>query len=151
MKELLVVVTLAGRRAALRSRDVQSVITLELLTPVPCAPPHIAGLSGLRSRVLTVIDARRALGLGDSARIEAGAPAAVIVHEGQSYALLVDEVEDVTEAWSTPEPVRARMDGNWAAMSHGLIETALGPLLVADVAALIAGGPADNSAGAEAA
>ena len=75
----------------------------------------------------------------------------MIVHEGHSYALLVDEVEDVTEAWSTPEPVRARMDGNWAAMSHGLVETALGPLLVADVAALIAGGPADDSADAQAA
>lgn len=141
MTELLVVVTLAGRRIALRSRDVQSVIALDVMTPVPCAPPHVAGLSGLRSRVLTVIDGRRALDLGDSDRRGAGAPAAVIVHEGHSYALLLDEVEDVTEAWSDPQPVRARMDGNWAAMSHGLVETALGPLLVANVAALIAGSP----------
>lgn len=112
MTELLVVVTLAGRRIALRSRDVQSVIALDVMTPVPCAPPHVAGLSGLRSRVLTVIDGRRALDLGDSDRRGAGAPAAVIVHEGHSYALLLDEVEDVTEAWSDPQPVRARMDGN---------------------------------------
>ncbi|WP_395394125.1 chemotaxis protein CheW [Novosphingobium sp. BL-8A] len=139
MRELLVVVTLAGRRIALRSRDVQSVIELDVMTPVPCAPPHVAGLSGLRSRVLTVIDGRRALDLGDTEQRGAGAPAAVIVHEGHSYALLLDEVEDVTEAWSEPEPVRARMDGNWTMMSHGLVETALGPLLVANVAALIAG------------
>lgn len=139
MRELLVVVTLAGRRIALRSRDVQSVIELDVMTPVPCAPPHVAGLSGLRSRVLTVIDGRRALDLGDTEQRGAGAPAAVIVHEGHSYALLLDEVEDVTEAWSEPEPVRARMDGNWTTMSHGLVETALGPLLVANVAALIAG------------
>ncbi len=139
MRELLVVVTLAGRRIALRSRDVQSVIELDVMTPVPCAPPHVAGLSGLRSRVLTVIDGRRALDLGDTDQRGAGAPAAVIVHEGHSYALLLDEVEDVTEAWSEPEPVRARMDGNWTTMSHGLVETALGPLLVANVAALIAG------------
>lgn len=151
MKELLVVVTLAGRRAALRSRDVQSVIALEVLTPVPCAPPHIAGLSGLRSRVLTVIDGRRVLDLGDSARIEAGAPAAVIVHEGHSYALLLDEVDDVTDAWSMPEPVRARMEGNWAAMSHGLVETALGPLLLVDVAAIITGTSLDNSSDTQAA
>lgn len=140
MRELLVVVTLAGRRIALRSRDVQSVISLDVMTPVPCAPPHVAGLSGLRSRVLTVIDGRRALDLGHANQTGAGAPAAVIVHEGHSYALLLDEVEDVTEAWSDPEPVRARMEGNWTAMSHGLVETALGPLLVANVAALI-GGP----------
>ncbi|WP_395327370.1 chemotaxis protein CheW [Novosphingobium sp. BL-8H] len=139
MRELLVVVTLAGRRIALRSRDVQSVIALDVMTPVPCAPPHVAGLSGLRSRVLTVIDGRRALDLGDTEQRGAGAPAAVIIHESHSYALLLDEVEDVTEAWSEPEPVRARMDGNWAAMSHGLVETALGPLLVANVAALIVG------------
>lgn len=138
MRELLVIVTLAGRRVALRSRDVQSVIALDAITPVPCAPPHIAGLSGLRSRVLTVIDGRRALDLGESDR-RADTPAAVIVHEGHSYALLLDEVDDVTEAWNEPEPVRAQMEGHWAVMSHGLVETALGPLLVANVAALIAG------------
>ncbi|TCM21347.1 purine-binding chemotaxis protein CheW [Novosphingobium sp. PhB165] len=141
-RELLVVVTLAGRRIALRSRDVQSVISLEVMTPVPCAPPHVAGLSGLRSRVLTVIDGCRALDLGECSRGApggAGSPAAVVMHEGHAYALLLDEIEDVTEAWNEPQPINAQMEGNWAAMSHGLVETALGPLLVADVGALIAG------------
>ncbi len=139
MSELLVVVRLAGKRVALRARDVESVITLEVLTPVPCAPPHVAGLSGLRSRVLTVIDPRSALALGISEHRRAGANAAVCVHDGHAYALLLDAVEDVTEAWCDPQAMSARLEGNWQAMAHGLVETALGPLLLLNTAALISG------------
>jgi len=139
VKQLLLIVTLAGEKIALRADDVQSVIELEVLTPVPCAPSHVAGLSSLRSRVLTVIDCQSSLGLGRAASTKAGAPAAVVVHDGHAYALLLDSVVDVTEARSDPAPVRTRPDGDWAKMSHGVVETGEGPLLLLDVAALIAG------------
>ncbi|MCB2073724.1 MAG: chemotaxis protein CheW [Novosphingobium sp.] len=139
MKQLLLIVTLAGEKIALRTDDVQSVIELEVLTPVPCAPAHVAGLSSLRSRVLTVIDCQSSLGLGRAASPEPGAPAAVVVHDGHAYALLLDSVLDVTEAQSEPAPVRTRPEGDWARMSHGVVETDVGPLLLIDVAALITG------------
>ena len=39
-------------------------VELDTLIPVPRAAPHVAGLSALRSRVLTVIDCQRSLELG---------------------------------------------------------------------------------------
>ena len=139
MSPLLLLVTIAGRKVALRAGDVQSVIELEVLTPVPCAPVHVAGLSALRSRVLTVIDPQCALGLGECSNRDAGARAAVVFHDGHAYALLVDSVEDIAEARSDPAPVRARLRGDWASMSFGMVETDHAPLLLIDAAALIAG------------
>ena len=64
MSSLLLVVTIGGQRVALPSDAVESVVELDTLIPVPRAAPHVAGLSALRSRVLTVIDCMRSLELG---------------------------------------------------------------------------------------
>lgn len=139
MNQLLLVVTIAGQEIALPAEAVQSVIELEVLTPVPCAPAHVAGLSALRSRVLTVVDPQCALGLGECPQRGAGSLAAVVVHDGHAYALLLDGVHDVTHARSDPAPVNAPFRGDWARMAFGLVETDRDPLLLIDVAALIAG------------
>ena len=146
MNQLLLIVVLAGEKIALSADDVQSVIELEMLTPVPCAPPHVGGLSALRSRVLTVIDGQYALGLGRAPNRGAGAPAAVVVHDGHAYALLLESIMGVAHARSDPQPVRTSLGADWARMSQGLIETEEGPLLLMDVAALIAGPPAVRAA-----
>jgi purine-binding chemotaxis protein CheW len=64
MNELLLIVSIAGSRVALLAADVESVVEIDTLIPVPRAPGHLAGLSALRSRVLTVIDCQRSLELG---------------------------------------------------------------------------------------
>lgn len=139
MTDLLLIVSIAGQKVALRTLEVQSVIEIDVLIPVPCAPSHVAGLAALRSRVLTVIDPQFALGLGPCAKRDPGTEAVVVVHDGHAYALLLDSVHDVTEARSEPTPMHTRLQGNWAAMSHGMVETDHGPLLLVDPAALIAG------------
>ena len=53
MNELLLVVTIAGERVALPASAVESVVELDTLISVPRAAAHVAGLSALRSRVLT--------------------------------------------------------------------------------------------------
>ena len=60
MSELLLIVTIGGERVALPAAAVESVFELDTQIPVPRAAPHVAGLSALRSRVLTVIGCRRA-------------------------------------------------------------------------------------------
>ena len=143
MSDLLLIVSIAGQKVAMRTLEVQSVIEIDVLIPVPCAPSHVAGLAALRSRVLTVIDPQFALGLGFCANrdpnTDAGTEAVVVVHDGHAYALLLDAVHDVTEARSEPASMHTRLQGNWAAMSHGMVETDHGPLLLVDPAALIAG------------
>jgi purine-binding chemotaxis protein CheW len=139
VNELLLVVTIAGQRVTLPAASVESVVELDTLIPVPRAAPHIAGLSALRSRVLTVIDCMRALELGVTDMSDGIHEAAVVELDGHHYALLVDSVEDVVEARSDPAPLRAAMGPGWEAVSQGLIETDEGPLLLVAVAALVEG------------
>ncbi len=146
MSQLLLIVSIAGSRVAFPSAAVESVVELDTLIPVPRAAPHVAGLSALRSRVLTVIDTVRSLDLGDSDCSDGVREAAVVEYDGHHYALIVDTVEDVVEAMSDPSPVRAAMGEGWERVSLGMVETEEGPLLLVDVAALIAGTPAEARA-----
>ena len=139
MNELLLVVAIAGERVALSADAVESVVELDTLIPVPRAAPHVAGLSALRSRVLTVIDCMRSIDLGTTECLDGIREAVVVELDGHHYALLVDLVEDVVEALSEPSPVRAAMGPGWERIAKGMVETENGPLLVVDVAALISG------------
>jgi purine-binding chemotaxis protein CheW len=139
MNELLLIVTIAGSRVALPAAAVESVVELDALIPVPRAPGHVAGLSALRSRVLTVIDTLRSLELGDTDCSDGIREAAVVELDGHHYALLVDVVEDVIEALSDPSPIRAAMGAGWERASKGIVETEEGPLLLLDIDALVAG------------
>ena len=76
MAELLLIARLAGRRVAFPAAEVEAVVELEGMSPAPRAAPHVAGLSALRSRVLTVIDGLAALEAG---RTEGPAQDAIVV------------------------------------------------------------------------
>jgi purine-binding chemotaxis protein CheW len=140
MNELLLVVRIAGQRVALPAARIESVVELDTLIPVPRAANHVAGLSALRSRVLTVICCRRSLGMAMSELSDGVLEAAVTEVDGHHYALIVDGVEDVLEAIGDPAPVRAAMGEGWERVSSGMIETEEGALLMMDVEALV-GGP----------
>jgi purine-binding chemotaxis protein CheW len=139
MNQLLLIVTIAGNRIALRASEVEAVVELDTLIPVPRAALHIAGLSALRSRVLTVIDCRRSLDLGETLRTADLQDAVVVDFDGHNYALEVDTVEDVVDALGDPVALRAAMAPGWERVALGMIETAVGPLLLVDIGALIAG------------
>ena len=142
MNELLLIVTVGGERVAFPAAAVESVVELDTLIPVPRAAPHVAGLSALRSRVLTVIDCMRSLDLGMTDCSDGIREAAVVELDGHHYALIVDAVEDVVEALADPAPVRAAMGPGWERAAEGMVETEAGPLLLVDVGALIAGSEA---------
>lgn len=139
MNQLLLVVRIAGQRVALPAARIESVVELDTLIPVPRAADHIAGLSALRSRVLTVICCRRSLGLPAVDHSEGVREAAVTEVDGHHYALIVDGVEDVLEAVGDPVPVRAAMGEGWERVSSGMIETEEGALLLVDVEGLVLG------------
>ena len=132
---------------ALLAADVESVVEIDTLIPVPRAPGHLAGLSALRSRVLTVIDCQRSLELGATDLNDGKLhEAAVVELDGHHYALTVDAVEDVVEAMSEPTPIRAAMGDGWERVSKGMVETEEGPLLLVDIASLVAGPGAEARA-----
>ena len=139
MSGMLLVVVLAGRRAVLPADQVNSVIELDAVTPVPRAAPHVVGLAALRSRPLTVIDC--CVSLGVEATDDAGARRAVVVeHDGHLYGLLVDSADAIVAALGEPGLLGADPGPGWRRVSTGRVETEAGALPLLDVAGLI-GGP----------
>lgn len=136
MSNLVLIVRIAGEAVAIRADAVSSVIELDEIAPVPRAAPHIAGLAALRSRVLTVIDSYKAIGLD---RATEGREAVVVELDGHHYALTVDSVDDVMEATGEATATRTPLKGGWARIAAGTIEAEGDMLLLVDVAALIAG------------
>jgi purine-binding chemotaxis protein CheW len=141
MNDLLVIVEIAGRRAALRTSEVQSVVELEAISAVPRAPHFVLGLAPLRSNTLTVIDAAAAIGLAPHGQPDAGTRAVIVDHAGHRYALVVDAIDDVAEALSEPNRVPGDAGADWERVSEGLIETDRGPALLISLSALVAGPP----------
>jgi purine-binding chemotaxis protein CheW len=144
MAELLLIARLAGRRIAFPAAKVEAVVELEGITPAPCAAPHVAGLAALRSRVLTVIDGLAALDLGSGGR-QAAQDAIVIPCDGHTYALIVEEVEDVIEADAAAVPLAAPVGTGWDRVATGTVEVGSELFLLVDPFLLIAG-PAANAA-----
>ncbi len=70
---------------------VQQVFRLRGLTPVPLAPPEIAGVMSLRGRIITAVRARTRLGLPPADE----SIAIGLEHDGDGYGLLVDSVGEV--------------------------------------------------------
>lgn len=139
MNALVLMLTLAGRRAALPTPEVHSVVELDGLIPVPQAPPFVLGLSAVRSLTLTVIDAAAALGIAAPAPPAPGTRAIIVDHAGHRYALVVDEVDDVAEQFGDPFAVPGEAGPGWHRASHGLIETGRGPALLLSLEALLSG------------
>jgi purine-binding chemotaxis protein CheW len=135
---LLVIAQIASRRCAFGALDVKSVIEIGTITPIPRAPAHIAGITALRSQALTVIDCRLALGL-EGHTWSTDARAVVIAVGGHSYALMVDAIEDITTAVGEPGQVPGGFGPEWSRVATGMIETMIGPALLVDLPALLAG------------
>jgi purine-binding chemotaxis protein CheW len=138
MNDLLVMAQIAGRRCALDAGDVKSVIELGAITPVPRSPGFIAGITALRSQALTVIDCRLALGFCEP-HWSTDHRAAVVAVGGHSYALIVDRIEDIATGQSSPDSVPGGFGSEWSRVATGMVETAIGPALLIDLPALIAG------------
>ena len=138
MTDLLLQCLVAGRHAAIPASDVQSVIEIEEITPIPGTPDFILGLTALRSQALTVIDCSLALGL-EKTVAEDDQRAAVVEVEGHLYALLVDAAYDVGEALSQPVAVPGGFGAGWQRAARGMVETESGPTLLIDTSSLIAG------------
>ena len=138
--DLLLVAMVADRAIALPAADVASISELEKVTVVPGGPEWIVGIGTQRSRALTVLDSRGAIGLPEAEdSSQADARCIVYKHDGHLYALHCDAVLDVTIAASDAGPLPKGLGQAWMAVATGVVETSFGPALLIDLAALTAG------------
>jgi len=87
---------LDNEKYGIKVMQVQEVLRMTEIAPVPGAPDYVLGIINLRGNVVTVIDSRRRFGLpekeaDDSTRI------VIIEAEGNVVGILVDSVAEVVD------------------------------------------------------
>lgn len=94
MSVLHVVFKIDGAEYALPASDVLQMESFTGATPVPGAPPHVAGLVQVRGRVIPVVDARARFGLPP---VERSLDSRVVVGQlgSRTVGLLVDSAREV--------------------------------------------------------
>lgn len=142
-KAALVLVTLrvAGQLCGIPVSGVRDILGEQAITPVPLAPPEVAGSLTLRGRIVTAIDLRRRLGLAAS---KPGCPRMAVVNEQghELYAVLVDEVLEVlTLDGDRIEPAPPTLPSNWTRFSHGVCRLDDTLMIVIDIDRLLAISP----------
>jgi len=142
MTSLFLIAHIAGRAVAIDSAQVESVVDIGMIVPVPRTEAQVRGLAALRSRVVTVIDPRAALGEGTSD----GKRAVITQIEGHHYAILVDSLEDVAPFELRPLARGVVLDGVWGRMGYGTVELEGEPILTIDLAHLGAGSSSGRGA-----
>lgn len=139
MDQLYLLATLADTRIAVETGEVEAVVRLTDISPVPGMGVHVAGLSALRSRVLTIIDVA-ALIHGRATPAERRGLAIIANISGHSYGLMVDGVSDICRVPEGELPLRGQLDAAWAPYARALVEHDGHPWLLVSLAAFIEGG-----------
>jgi purine-binding chemotaxis protein CheW len=141
-----VTVLVDGQLFGLPIECVHDVFIAAEVTPVPLAPPEVAGLLNLRGRVVTTLSLRRILKLDDIDQ----RPSRMVVgveYGGESFGLAVDGVGEVLSLGAAelqPNPIN--LDPRWARIAAGIHWLENGLLVVIDIESIL--GPASHSEGA---
>jgi len=116
---------------------VQEVLIAMRIARVPLAPPMIAGFLNLRGQLVTAVDLRTTLGLPP--REDGAAVMNVVVrHDGELFALMVDEVGDVLSVDTVSvEPAPPTLDDRWRDACSGIVRRERGLLLILRVHAAL--------------
>ncbi len=91
----LLYMAVAGHRFCLRLGDVERLLPLMRIQPVPQGPDYLLGLMNLRGEAVPVLDLARRLGLDTAARYTLDTPVVLATVGELRAGLLVDEVQGV--------------------------------------------------------
>lgn len=116
---------------------VQDVIRYHPIAPIPLAPRAIAGSLNVRGRIVTALDMRERLGMGDYPSREK-VMMVVVEYQHELFALMVDAVGDVLSlATDRFEKTPANMDASWRGVASGVFKLEKELLVILDVASVI--------------
>lgn len=136
----LVSMVIAGQRVGLDVARVRDVLGPLPMTRVPRSPPEIVGVLNLRGHIVTAIDLAIRLGM---AAAGVRAMSVVVEHEGELYAILVDQVDEVVDvATMSQQHDLGLLSGGWRELAAAIFRRPDGLLIQLDVARLLAIGGA---------
>ncbi|MBV8850887.1 MAG: chemotaxis protein CheW [Methylobacteriaceae bacterium] len=109
-------------------QSVQTIFRIGGVTPVPLGPADVEGLVNLRGRIVTAVSLKRRLG-NAPLRSARGELAIGIEHDGENFALIVDEVGDVIPCDESAtitrpphiDPTRARLIRAYYRLDSGIL------------------------------
>jgi purine-binding chemotaxis protein CheW len=139
-------ITVAGQHFGIPVLQVQDVLGPQRITPIPLAPPEVAGSLNLRGRIVTAIDLRKRLKL--PAEGDPNTKMSIVVeHRGDLYSFLVDGVGEVlrfdeVECEANP----STLEQTWREVSSGIYRLPESLLVVLDVQRLLAISPVREAA-----
>ncbi len=139
MDQLYLLATLANTRIAVETGEVEAVVRLTEISPVPGMGVHVAGLSALRSRVLTIIDVA-ALISGQATPVDRRSLAIIANISGHSYGLMVDGVSDICRVPEGELQLRGQLSPAWAPYARAVVEHDGHPWLLVSLCAFVEGG-----------
>ncbi len=118
-------------------RHVRDVLREQVVTPIPLAPPEVAGSLNLRGRIVTVIDLRKRLKLAPKPGM-GGATFVVVELKGELYSLMVDNVgEVITSTQANIENTPANLPAHWKDIATGIYKMESELLVLVDVQTLL--------------
>ncbi len=127
----------AEEHYAVAYRHAEEIVQRTVVAPVPCTPPHIAGVMNLRGELVSVLDLKQ-LFSATPAEYDAAAPILVVTLNQVTVGLRVDEVLGQVlidpAGLEPPLPSEGVRNLGWVAGVHD------GTITVLDVAALLSGG-----------
>lgn len=133
----LISVAILGQSWSIPIGAVREVLGAQAITPVPLAPPAVAGALNLRGRIVTLLDLRVPLGLEPTVAPERSMQV-VVEHQGELYSLIIDGVGDsVSVAAREVEPAPRTMDPRWRGLTEGIVKTGDGLLLILSLDRLV--------------
>jgi purine-binding chemotaxis protein CheW len=87
---------LENEKYGINVMQVQEVLRVTEIAPVPGAPDYVLGIINLRGNVVTVIDTRKRFGL-DPIEMDDSTRIVIIESDGQVVGILVDSVAEVVD------------------------------------------------------
>lgn len=118
-------------------RHVRDVLRGQKITPIPLAPPEIAGSLNLRGRIVTVIDVRKRLRLSTRPPHD-HSMFVVVEHKNDLYSLMVDSVGEVlTVPAGSVEKAPSHLSGAWKEVASGIHKLDGELLVIMDVHTLL--------------
>lgn len=109
-----------GQLLGIPVNAVQEVLNPQAIAPVPKARREISGLLNLRGQIVTAVNLRRRLDLPDLDE-PLKSMNVVVMHQGESYSLLVDEVGDVINvSGDALQPPPHTLDAHWKSVTAGV-------------------------------
>ena len=119
--------------------EIHDVFSPANMTPVPQAPPEIAGVLNLRGRIVTAIDARSRLSLAASPDSDAERLAIGVERDGESFGLIIDEIGEVLRLEEEDlEENPVNLDLTWASVSKGVYRLDKSLLVIMDIDRMLA-------------